>query len=1464
MSVLTIEDKEKSLLIVKPHLAARFTEISGDLDTGSGDFDYRFYIKVIKSKTVYLSEEKAWDFFQGYNSSADDAATAFDALVTSVAAGPCIVAAVEHLDGGAVDRLKEAVGQLNVKYGEGAFHCSGSKWEALREVDYFFPYVQRLPVTTTLVVASSDERAEQAKLACWDQDLLVIAEAPIGDKVSSIANASEFTGGATALLVEGRGAVEKCQLMTGPLAVPGELHKAPGSLRFSSTDGGETKGFYSSPMFEPDQYAAEQAMLEPMLAFQQTLLIVKPDAMAKLDEIVAKVEEANFTVLEKKVLQLSEVRATSFFESEKDKANFPSMIRHMCSAPMCALVVARTSAVFTLQQLCGPAAPREATAKQPKSLRAVFGVDLQRNGVYCSSTEKAARKDIAFFFPYITQNPLPDREETQDFLLRKSVAARSTLTEVKPGTGFDIEPSLLQFVSKGLVSLCQENPHGDLNNIEALQYLSQWLVSNNPNKPVIAEPTVEVPVMQTSEGVPYTVEEPAEEAPMEVVEVDVSKETTSKFMAEFEAPPNVCVVLGEPALALEIAEASEFKLLDLDTMLQDPSITGSGELGKKIQRCLAGGDKPSALDPKLKLPVIKNQMLEHASIGRFVVSGLTSLDELKLLEQEVTEVTIVLTDDVAAPAAPYYSKIGKLRVLSGDKVAAATDLLLPQVLYCMAPVEAEMTAVCEGLEQNYGFCHINVPSLLNKLKDADTSTGKAVKAALEAAEPVHESIVGPEMVAQMQGALRYGFTKFVLCGFPRTEEELRFFESQVRCKSEALVLEYSRSEAADLAAASTVSQEIAEKTVGLFYGQAQAAVVKALESGPQCQKVSIVAATADTTKVMSSIEAIVRPQISLVLGPPGAGEVLEFASEYATSVGAVCVDMDALLDAELERKTESGVQMANMLARGQVVPVRMIIEVINSASRWTNTKHLVLLNFPRYLDEAELLLKVFDMQKVIFVQVGQEKYTKLAEESTMTSEAMQEHMSRTQQVATFFAAQGLLQKIELTTTGGVPKLIAANKTAGRPSVVGIVGMPFVGKTTLAEGLKSRFGFAIMSKADISGLDPELSGRDLAVATVDKIIERLDSETAPGLILDDLLTDHETYMAYEEKFGSPPLVLQLVCGEEEMQARKQMVLRDDDPAEADERIAARKMAMDPDMEGGNGASHYLNAARLKQWTADYFKLVKQFEAMEATETAGSPSKEFLKLKADIKEAHSPSVQKIEMPDLAEGIKSESIAAMIEKVAAILKPEAHVVVGPKVRNVSVTVASALAIAAAGKQVVLDAAALLEPHERYSASLNATLKSCAALGEPILPDVWGEVFAERLKDYAMQHVFIANFPGESVRSYPTVRDEMDVLGKFAVVKGVISTQLSEDALKKYCFKGAVEPPTTAVAALSYYRGNGATDADTYKSTLEEKVAYLGDIDMDRENWMTYVEIGSDSESLTDAARTSAQSTLELLKLL
>jgi nucleoside-diphosphate kinase len=1218
----------------------------------------------------------------------------------------------------------------------------------------------------------------------------------------------------------------------------------------------------------------------PLLKYQQSLIIVKPDAMGKLEEIVTRVEAANFTILDKMTLELSEARAHNFFEAHKSELSFPSLVRHMTSGPVCAMVVARMSAVSVLQQLAGPAIPKDATTLQPKSLRGLYARDIQRNAVHVSESEKAARKEIAFFFPNILQNPLPDAEETQDFLLRKSVAAKSGLQEVNSGTGFDIEPSLLQFVSKGLVSLCQTRPHGELNNLQALEYLSTWLVNNNPNKPEVVEPEVEIPVAMVSEGAAYTVEEPVEEMPT-VVEVNVAAEKGDKYMVEFEAPPLVAIYLGDSKTAAEVAAAIDYKHLDLATVLQEEGDSGTGQIGKEIQRKLAGGEPPLSLDLKLKLPVLRTQMF-NLGIGRFLITGLTSQTELLHFEQEVAEITSLLVAEKAqeeTPAVAYYAALGKVRSLADaeDKIEPAKKLLLPKVMYFLAPSPDSDTAVCEKLEAEYGYCHINVPGLLKKMALEDTAVGKTTKAALDAGECVHEKIVGPEIVEQINGARRFGFTSFVLCGFPQTVEQLRFFESQVTCYSEAIFMDYPRAEIMDAVVMSNTSipQEIVEKTVNLYYSTSKTAVKAALASGP-CAKVHHIPATTTVPDVAQMVFAAIRPSVTIVLGPSIAIEVKEFAVQYANTMGAVHVDVDAILDAELERKTEVGVEMANMLARGQVIPLRMILEVIKAAAKWTSTEHLVLTSFPRYLDEADALLKQFTVKKVIMVEAGEGKAHQIFTDSGLTPEVFKDMMNRVLAVGTFFAAQGLMQRVELTTDlKAVPKMLEDCTFKNRPKCIAFVGLPFVGTTEVAEALKKEYGFAVVGKEVVDAVGPVLDEADpekkleKAKATVKMIEEAMDSATAPCLAIDDLLTDTETYAAYVEAFGEPPVnVVYLTCSDETLEAKKANVVKDDgDAAEiANARVEAVKATLD--MGGGEdgvakGADHYLNKPVLMPWTPEYFKKVKDVEVLEASE--GTASKEYLKAQTEVKEAHFPIVQKVNIPDKLEGETDAMVmAGVLKKVAKLVQPTVHCVLAPQARGVGVTIASVLAASAAGRQVVLDAVELATPNPRYSAAVNTALKAAAALGEPILPDIWAEIFAERLKEYSLQHVFLANYPGDAVRTYPTVRDELDVLAQFASVKGLITTEFTQRAMQKYCFKGAVEAPDTAAEAFAFYRSTPVTDIQRYSAILAAKTSYLKEVDMEREKWVTELEVDATEDALPQAAREGALAVLQNLQML
>merc|ERR1719281_1005085 len=209
--------------------------------------------------------------------------------------------------------------------------------------------------------------------------------------------------------------------------------------------------------------------------------------------------------------------------------------------------------------------------------------------------------------------------------------------------------------------------------------------------------------------------------------------------------------------------------------------------------------------------------------------------------------------------------------------------------------------------------------------------------------------------------------------------------------------------------------------------------------------------------------------------------------------------------------------------------------------------------------------------------------------------------------------------------------------SNRPKCIALVGLPFVGTTEVAEALK-------------------------------KIEEAMDSPTTPCLAIDDLLTDNETYAAYVEHFGAPPVnVVYLNCSDETLEAKKANVVKDDgDAAEiANARVEAVKATLD--MGGGEegvakGADHYLNKPVLMPWTPEYFKKVKDVEVLEASE--GTASKEYLKAQAEVKEAHFPIVQKVNIPDKQEGETDAMVmSGVLKTVAKLVQPTVHCVLAPQ---------------------------------------------------------------------------------------------------------------------------------------------------------------------------------------------------------
>lgn len=129
---------------------------------------------------------------------------------------------------------------------------------------------------------------------------------------------------------------------------------------------------------------------------ERTFALIKPDAVAagKADEIIAKAEEAGFTVVKKdtKVLTAQEVEA--LYGIHKEKPFFNDLVAYVTSGPVVVLVLEKENAVQAWRDFMGATDPEKA---EDNTLRKMYGTNLTQNAVHGSDSLENAAREIAVF-----------------------------------------------------------------------------------------------------------------------------------------------------------------------------------------------------------------------------------------------------------------------------------------------------------------------------------------------------------------------------------------------------------------------------------------------------------------------------------------------------------------------------------------------------------------------------------------------------------------------------------------------------------------------------------------------------------------------------------------------------------------------------------------------------------------------------------------------------------------------------------------------------------------------------------------------------------------------------------------------------------------------------------------------------------------------------------------------------------
>ncbi len=133
------------------------------------------------------------------------------------------------------------------------------------------------------------------------------------------------------------------------------------------------------------------------MAIEQTLSIIKPDAVAKnvVGEILSRFEKSGLKIIAAKMVHLTKERAEAFYAVHKERPFFNDLVSFISSAPVLVQVLYGENAIARNREIMGATNPTEAVAG---TVRADFAESIDKNAVHGSDAPETAKQEIAFFF----------------------------------------------------------------------------------------------------------------------------------------------------------------------------------------------------------------------------------------------------------------------------------------------------------------------------------------------------------------------------------------------------------------------------------------------------------------------------------------------------------------------------------------------------------------------------------------------------------------------------------------------------------------------------------------------------------------------------------------------------------------------------------------------------------------------------------------------------------------------------------------------------------------------------------------------------------------------------------------------------------------------------------------------------------------------------------------------------------
>lgn len=130
---------------------------------------------------------------------------------------------------------------------------------------------------------------------------------------------------------------------------------------------------------------------------ERTFAIIKPDAVRakKAGHILARIEDAGFTVRAMRLEHLTLLEAEGFYAVHRARPFFASLTEFMSSGPCVLLALDAPDAIKKWRALMGATDPQKA---DPGTLRRDFGASIENNATHGSDAPETAAFELGYFF----------------------------------------------------------------------------------------------------------------------------------------------------------------------------------------------------------------------------------------------------------------------------------------------------------------------------------------------------------------------------------------------------------------------------------------------------------------------------------------------------------------------------------------------------------------------------------------------------------------------------------------------------------------------------------------------------------------------------------------------------------------------------------------------------------------------------------------------------------------------------------------------------------------------------------------------------------------------------------------------------------------------------------------------------------------------------------------------------------